>query len=133
MPLSLAEAAQATGLNKSTILRAIKSGRITGTRGPSGQWEIEAAEVHRVYPPAMAAAGRAGAFPRGAAGHAAASLAEAHQRAILAEQRLADAKAALDELRAQRDAWQAQAERLALAAPAARRSWRRRLGGGSGK
>jgi DNA-directed RNA polymerase specialized sigma54-like protein len=35
MPYSLAEAAQATGLNRSTILRAIKSGRISGQRDAS--------------------------------------------------------------------------------------------------
>ena len=98
------------------------------SRGPSGQWEVEAAELHRVYPPAEAAAGRTGAPGRGAARHhAAAALAETHQRAILAEQRLSDAKAALAEMRAQRDAWQAQAERLALTAPAARLPWWRRL------
>jgi hypothetical protein len=81
--------------------------------------------------PATPAAGRAGAFPRGAAGQqAAASLAEAHQRAILAEQRLSDAKAALEERKADRDAWREQAQRLAISAPETRRSCWRRLTGG---
>ena len=85
------------------------------SRGPSGQWEVEAAELHRVYPPAEAAAGRA---PwRGAAGPAAAVLQETQQRAVLAEHRLSDAKAALEELKADRDAWREQAQRLALFRP----------------
>ena len=49
--LSLSEAAAATGLNKTTVLRSIKSGKISGTRDPLGQWAIDAAELHRVYPP----------------------------------------------------------------------------------
>ena len=49
--LSLSEAAAATGLNKTTVLRSIKSGKISGTRDPLGQWQIDAAELHRVYPP----------------------------------------------------------------------------------
>jgi excisionase family DNA binding protein len=49
--LSLSEAAAATGLNKTTVLRSIKSGKISGTRDPLGQWRIDAAELHRVHPP----------------------------------------------------------------------------------
>ena len=49
--LSLSEAAAATGLNKTTVLRSIKSGKISGTRDPLGQWQIDAAALHRVYPP----------------------------------------------------------------------------------
>jgi hypothetical protein len=48
--LSLAEAATATGMNKSSILRAIKSGRISATRDELGQWRIEPGELFRVYP-----------------------------------------------------------------------------------
>ena len=46
--LSISEAAVATGLNKTTVLRSIKSGKISGTRDPLGQWQIDAAELHRV-------------------------------------------------------------------------------------
>ena len=49
MPYSLAEAAQATGLNRSTILRAIKSGRISGVRDNQGAWTVEPVELHRVF------------------------------------------------------------------------------------
>ena len=37
MSLSLAEAASLTGLNKTTLLRSIKSGRMTGTKDALGQ------------------------------------------------------------------------------------------------
>jgi hypothetical protein len=43
---------------------------------------------------------------------------ETHIRLAQAEQRLGELKAALDDMRSQRDAWQAQAERLALPTPA---------------
>jgi hypothetical protein len=58
------------------------------------------------------------------------ALVEAKSRAELAESRLADLKAALDELRSDRDAWREQAQRLAIADQrVARRSWWRRLAG----
>jgi excisionase family DNA binding protein len=41
MSYTLAEAAQATGLNRSTILRALKAGRISGARDEVGAWESE--------------------------------------------------------------------------------------------
>ncbi|NBQ39293.1 MAG: hypothetical protein EBU34_05820 [Alphaproteobacteria bacterium] len=49
--LSLREAAQLSGANKSTILRAIQSGRLKAERTPSNEWSIEEEEVRRVYPP----------------------------------------------------------------------------------
>ena len=63
---TLAAAAAACGLNKSTVLRAIKAGKISGTKDEHGEWHIEAAELHRVYPPVAAAAAGNGALPRDA-------------------------------------------------------------------
>ena len=51
MPYTLAAAAAATGLSKTTIFRAIKSGKISGSKDVNGQWQVEPAELHRVYPP----------------------------------------------------------------------------------
>jgi len=51
MSYTLTAAAAATGLNKTTILRAIKNGKISGTKGERGEWHIDPAELHRVYPP----------------------------------------------------------------------------------
>ena len=48
MSYDLAAAAAATGLNKASILRAIKRGKISGTKDALGQWWVEPAELHRV-------------------------------------------------------------------------------------
>jgi hypothetical protein len=47
---SLGTAAKATGLAKSTIHRAIKSGKISARSKDSSGYEIDPAELHRVYP-----------------------------------------------------------------------------------
>ena len=49
--MSLREAATATGTAKSTILRAVKSGRISATRTENGGYEIDPSELARVYGP----------------------------------------------------------------------------------
>lgn len=50
MSWSVSRAARETGLSKSTISRAIKSGRISATRQHDGSYFIEPAELFRVYP-----------------------------------------------------------------------------------
>src|SRR4051812_45999832 len=48
---NLAEAGKAIGVNRSTVLRAIRRGTISATRDPTtGGWLIEPAELHRVFP-----------------------------------------------------------------------------------
>lgn len=54
MKYSLSEAANAVGKNKTTIQRAIKSGKISASKNESGTYEIDPAELHRVFPPATA-------------------------------------------------------------------------------
>jgi hypothetical protein len=51
MVYTLGQAAKATGKSKSTVLKAIKSGRISGKKNDIGDWEIEPAELYRVYDP----------------------------------------------------------------------------------
>ena len=50
MGYTLGDAARATGLNKSTILKAIRTGKVSASKDVHGQWCIEACELHRVYP-----------------------------------------------------------------------------------
>jgi hypothetical protein len=50
MPYSLSQAAEAVGMNRSSILRAIKAGKISATRDANDQWQIQPVELHRVYP-----------------------------------------------------------------------------------
>jgi predicted site-specific integrase-resolvase len=49
MKYTLSQAAQATSKNKTTIQRAIKSGKITAPKNSSGVYEIDPAELHRVF------------------------------------------------------------------------------------
>src|SRR5262249_62301810 len=56
MSYSLGAAAAATGLNKTSILRAIKSGKISGRKDALGQWWVEPAELQRVTIPACGGA-----------------------------------------------------------------------------
>jgi len=51
MPYSLTQAAQAAGRTRQAIQQAIKKGHISATKNQFGEWEIEPAELHRVYPP----------------------------------------------------------------------------------
>jgi excisionase family DNA binding protein len=52
MSYTLGQAAKATGMSKSTILRAIKSSKISAAKAEAGgEWTIDPAELHRVYPP----------------------------------------------------------------------------------
>lgn len=51
MSYSLAEAAKAAGRSKPAILSAIQKGRISAKKNDFGLWEIDPAELHRVYKP----------------------------------------------------------------------------------
>jgi hypothetical protein len=126
MPYTLAAAAAACGVNKSTVLRAIKAGKITGTKDEHGEWHVEPAELHRVYPPVADAAIGSVAMRRLATGDAAA-IAMEHQRTAQAEERLSELKAMLEDMRSDRDAWRDQAQRLALPSPQPSLSWWRWL------
>lgn len=47
--MTLKQAAEETGRSKPTILRAIQSGKITAKKDEHGEWQIEPAELFRVY------------------------------------------------------------------------------------
>jgi hypothetical protein len=49
MAYTLGEAARAIGRSKTTLGRAIKSGRISAARGEDGSYLIDPAELHRVF------------------------------------------------------------------------------------
>lgn len=50
MQYSANQAADVTGKNVATITRAIKSGKISATKDASGAWQIDGAELSRVFP-----------------------------------------------------------------------------------
>jgi hypothetical protein len=51
MSYSLKQAAEATGKTKPTILRAIQLGKVSAQKDEHGEWQIDPAELHRVYKP----------------------------------------------------------------------------------
>src|SRR3954451_620233 len=60
MAYSLKQAADATGRTKPSVLRAIQTGKISARKNEMGEWEIDPAELHRVYPPVAAGVTRTG-------------------------------------------------------------------------
>ena len=129
--LNLREAAEHAGTSKTSIFRAIKSGRLSATRDEHGGVQIDPAELARVYPPKPLRDDR----PRTALQEhrepqdGTSSLRE-RNAALEAEVRLLremleSMKAERTDAKAERDRWAAQAERLALAGPAGKpaRPW----------
>ena len=64
MPYTLSEAAAACGINRSTVLRALKSGKISGTHDKAGAWHVDAAELHRIFAPVASAQASPPAMPQ---------------------------------------------------------------------
>jgi excisionase family DNA binding protein len=129
--LTLGEAARLTGLGKTTIQRSIKAGRLSATRTEFGSYQIDAAELHRVYPipaPVDATVAETHREEQDATPDVT-PLLEAQINALRQVSELL--RQQLDDTREDRDRWRAQAERLALPAPAtavASRPWWRRIG-----
>ena len=117
--LSLTQAAKIAGKSKSTINRAIKSGKLSAKRHDDGSYSIDGAELARAFPIGT---------PSGSEWVSAAPPTELARTAILEAENAALSAAldrereALDEVRADRDAWKQQATAL-LAAPPKRRGW----------
>lgn len=106
---SLIEAAKMAGVSKSTMLRAVKNGRISAHRTENGSFEIDPAEIARGFPDAPPLRQmEQGELP----------MARVERLEIL----LAAAEQRIAELVEDRDQWREQAKRLVLAAPAPQRS-----------
>jgi len=126
--LSLRQAAKEAGTSKSTILRAIQSGRLSAGRTDDGGYAIDPAELFRVYPPksTLTAAERSGegAVTQETAGDLSGDATDLRVRNAQLEAVVNALRAILDsekkraeELREDRDRWAAQAQRLALPPP----------------
>ena len=101
MVYSLTQAAQATGLTRQGVLAAIKRGTVSGSKNEHGQWEIDAAELHRVYPLATV---DTRVTPDNTL----------QQRLAVTEALLQEARGQVDELKADREAWKQQAHEWML-------------------
>ena len=49
MMITLLDAARQTGKSKGALLKAIKTGRLSATKGANGEWLVDPAELFRVY------------------------------------------------------------------------------------
>jgi hypothetical protein len=117
--LSLTQAAKIAGKSKSTINRAIKSGKLSATRRDDGSYSIDGAELARVFQIGTQLDSKwiSAAPPMEQVRTAILEAENAALRAALDRER-----EALDEVRADRDAWKQQATALLAASPK-RRSW----------
>jgi hypothetical protein len=106
MPYSLGQAAKAVGKSKPTIQRAIKSGLISAAKGEDGSYEIDPAELHRVFPPVTRDGDSEQAMKQSVALNDTSTL---QREAELLRERLADKEGVIGDLRARLD--RAEAER----------------------
>ena len=112
MVYSLTQAAQATGLTRQGVLAAIKRGTISGSKNTHGQWEIDAAELHRVYPLATVNSNANTLVDSSVAPDNTLStqaINTLQQRLAVTEALLQEARGQVDELKADREAWKDQA------------------------
>lgn len=137
--LTLGQAARLTGTSKTTLTRAIKGGRLSATRRDDGGYQIDPAELARVYTvtPATPETGTAtgdvvhratvesdgGATPV-TPPDVAAKLAALDAEVKGLRDMLAEVRAHRDDLRSDRDEWKGRAERLLTDQ---RRPWWKRL------
>lgn len=120
--LTLAQAAALTGMNRSSILRAIKRGAITGTKDHNEVWHVDGAELSRVFPvtvtPSNTQPAQPDAHPDALAAH---KLALAEERITELKERLEEMRRERDRAQAGEDAWKSQCEavtrQIALPAP----------------
>ena len=112
MVYSLTQAAQATGLTRQGVLAAIKRGTISGSKNEHGQWTIDAAELHRIYPPVTIDSNAntlvdSDTTPNNTLSTQAINTLQ--QRLAVTEALLQEARGQVDELKADREAWKQQA------------------------
>ena len=111
MPLTLGQAAAKVGKSKPTILKALKTGRMSATK-VGNEWQIEPAELFRVYPQTT----KVNDNPSPSVNTQENTIEIAVLRA-----KLEAAEKQIDDLKEDRDQWRATANRLLSAPPPAPR------------
>jgi hypothetical protein len=106
--LSLSEAAKNAGVSKSTIWRACKAGRVSFKRTDTGEFQIDPAELHRVFP--FHAMGENGKVNHHATGLTQTETAILDARISALKDMAELMREQLDDVRQDRDAWRGQAE-----------------------
>lgn len=109
MAYTLGEAAKATGMSKATISKALKTGRISGSKGQDGRFSIEPVELHRVYPVNVDPTVQSERHETGANTVGLSELMLLQAKLDAADARLSDRDATIEDLREDRDRWRQQA------------------------
>ncbi len=103
--LSLGQAAKAAGISKATLSKALSSGRVSYVSKGTAGYQLDPAEVFRVFPPKRVMSPVSEQFETPVNTMAVPAL----EVELLRQQ--------LEDVRADRDAWRDQAQRLLLAGP----------------
>ena len=104
--LTLSDAANAAGVAKSTIWRAIKSGRVSANKSVMGSYQVDAAELFRVFPPVQ----KNDPTQQVATGIEQAGMAVQEAQIAALKDISGLLRDQLEDLRKDRDAWRGQAE-----------------------
>ena len=123
--LTLGQAARLVGVGKTTLTRAINSGRLSATRRADGSYLIDPTELTRVYSVKPETPSQSAPTMQ----HAISTMTpDMTARLVMLEAEVGGLKALLDEVKQARNDWKDQAARLALLGPVAdpSRSWRPR-------
>jgi hypothetical protein len=121
MRYTLGQASKATGKSKTTIQRAVVKGLISGEKGQNGEYRIDPAELHRVFPLKKSETVSEHTIWNDTRPYR--DPAELTARVKGLEEMLVREREALAEIRADRDAWKQQATALLSGPPRARRWW----------
>ena len=121
MRYTLGQAAKATGKSKTTIQRAVANGLISARKGQNGEYQIDPAELHRVFPLKNSGTVTENTIWNATRPHSDPTELAARIKAL--EEMLVREREALDEVRADRDAWKQQATALLSGPPRTRRWW----------
>mgnify|MGYP000502706254 CR=1 FL=1 len=125
--MTMGQAAKQAGVSKATLSRAIKSGKISANKNDKGGWDIDPAELFRVYPATPVTGAGNGAMKQNATPVPATDETAAfHAQVDGLKAQLELMRDQIDDLKSQRDKWQDQAQtaqRLLTDMRPERRGW----------
>lgn len=106
---SLTEAAEATGMTRQGVLAAIRRGAVSAQKNTQGQWEIDPAELHRVYASVNSTTPRVDSNSTQPVTPAFDTITDLEKRLAVAEALLEATRNQREEALRERDAWKQQA------------------------
>lgn len=104
MGMTATQAADAVGMTRQGIIKAIKTGKISAAKNDNGEWRVEPVELFRVYPARNP--DTATVAPQVDDG--------IHARLQAAEREIELLRGMVEDARADRDEWRKQAQTLAI-------------------